>query len=50
MEDVNSYKSKGANHFSASSVFFNPYKFTKLYIQYSLSPYENKKMKIKMCK
>ena len=38
MEDVNSYKSKGANHFSASSVFFNPYKFTKLYIQYSLYP------------
>ena len=32
--DIFNYKSKGANHFSASTVFFNPYLSCKLYIQY----------------
>ncbi len=34
MEDINKYKYIGANHFSASTVFFCPYLSTKLYFDY----------------
>ena len=34
IEDVNEYKKFGAKHFSVSTAFFNPFKFTKLYWNY----------------
>lgn len=34
IHDAFSYKSRGAHHFSASSIFFNPFVSTKLYLQY----------------
>ena len=34
MHDVYSYQIKGAQHFSASSVFFNPFLAFQLYMDY----------------
>jgi dihydroorotate dehydrogenase len=34
IETLNHYKKAGADHFSISSLFFNPYLFTKFYINY----------------
>ena len=36
IEDIYKYKNVGANHFSISSVCFNPYLLTKLYLNYYL--------------
>ena len=39
INDVRAYKIKGAQHFSASTVFFNPFAAMMLYTQYKLDDY-----------